>query len=96
MRSNLLTAAIALMFATAPVLAEVTGAKTDQNTPTVQEEGLDTNLRALSPTELDAVKGGQGAASSTSGIVVVAGGGCCGPANQQNNANNQNVADTGF
>jgi hypothetical protein len=64
MRNKLFTAAIALTIATPLVLAEETGAKTDQLAPTGQAEGLVqtesqvTNLRTLSTDELDGVKGG--------------------------------------
>jgi hypothetical protein len=57
MRSNLLAAAIALMFATAPVLAEGTSERDNQPPPLVQGDRV-SNLRTLSLAEMDGVKGG--------------------------------------
>jgi len=93
MRSKLLTAAIALTFATMPVLAQETGATTDQLAPTGQAEGLDTNLHALSLAELDAVNGGHNgasaAAANASNIVVA-------PTQQESAINNPVIVDEGF
>jgi hypothetical protein len=65
MRNTLLTAAIAMMFATAPVLAEETGAKSYPMVHNVQGEKPDTNLstQAVTPViladeQLDTVAAG--------------------------------------
>jgi hypothetical protein len=66
MRNNLLTVAIALTFATAPVLAEGTGGKAARKDPTMQVEGQVTQHSTTPPRpirladeQLDTVAAGQ-------------------------------------